>query len=136
MPIYRLLQVGLPRTQFVHTVDKSVRFTDDDGCSADMTLHRVESLGPDKPGFEPNFQSSDILAGTVGGALLLLSPWSRSLLGVFCLSYQCGSPFTKGPSTTRSYMRPRTFPCRPVVSLLITYVAWYSLMELKSTSST
>ena len=72
MPIYRLLQVGLPRTQFVHTVDKSFRFTSEDGCAIDMTLHRIESLGPDKPGFEPNFQSSDILAGTVGGALLLL----------------------------------------------------------------
>ena len=41
-------------------------------CSSDMTLPRIESLGLDKPGFEPNFQSSDILAGTVGEALLLL----------------------------------------------------------------
>ena len=72
MPIHRLLQVGLPRILFVHTVDKSFRFIDEDVCSSDMTLPRIESLGPDKPGFEPNFQSSDILAGTVGGALLLL----------------------------------------------------------------
>ena len=72
MPIPRLLWVGLPRTQFVHTADKSFRFIDEGVCSSDMTLPRIESLGPDKPGFEPNFQSSDILAGTVGEALLLL----------------------------------------------------------------
>ena len=47
-------------------------FTDEDGCSSDTPLPWIESLGPDKPGFGPNFQSSDILAGTVGGALLPL----------------------------------------------------------------
>ena len=72
MPIPRLLWVGLPRTQFVHTVDRSFRFTDEDGCSSDTPVPWIESLGPDKPGFGPNFQSSDILAGTVGGALLPL----------------------------------------------------------------
>lgn len=40
--------------------------------------------------------------------------WSRSLLGVFCLSYQCGSSLTKGPSTTNL--------CSPVISLLIIYI--------------
>ena len=96
MPIHRLLQVGLPRTQFVHTVDKSVRFTDEDDCSLDMTLPQIESLGPDKPGFEPNFQSSDILAGTVGGALLLLFTVVAFLAwrGLFVLPMR--QPFYKG----------------------------------------
>lgn len=37
-----------------------------------MSFPRMESPGPDDQTFDPNFQSSEILAGTVGGALLLL----------------------------------------------------------------
>ena len=61
------------------------------------------------------------------GPCYFFLPWSRSLLGVFYLSYQYDSSLTKGPSTTSL--------CSPVISLLIIYVvAWYRSKELESSN--
>lgn len=61
-----------PRTRLVHAVNKPFRFTDEGRCPSNMPLPWIGPPGPGDQRMGPNFKSSEILAGTVGGALMLL----------------------------------------------------------------